>query len=410
MAKLPERMMARSGTFYCRIWVPTDIAPIYGRQLVVRSLRTKDLKTAKKRLARKSVELENRFDEIRAEKTSVGDGGATPQLNSRAIRARFREIATEHAFTASDGEFARRAELFTQATAAPDKFWRGDLGALPTPADFGHGEQDAYTYFDHLVAEGDLETIIGFVNRFRLASRIKALQSVRATGNLAEFVTIAESRIPQVQGSDAIALARLLVEHELEALQAIADGQPDPSLSELRTNNFQQMGNPELPVSRSATPNLPAAKPVSLDELFERWEAENDPSASTLSSWRGITRDLKSFVGDKANDITCITFNDIVGWKDKLVKANKAAATISRGYLGCARTLFRFAMADRLITADPSQGIKVVRKTKAGKKMLGYTGEEVARIWSSTARGEISWRLHQFMKRRRPLRAALPSK
>lgn len=287
MAKLPERMMARSGTFYCRIWVPTDIAPIYGRQLVVRSLRTKDLKTAKKRLARKSVELENRFDEIRAEKTSVGDGGATPQLNSRAIRARFREIATEHAFTASDGEFARRAELFTQATAAPDKFWRGDLGALPTPADFGHGEQDAYTYFDHLVAEGDLETIIGFVNRFRLASRIKALQSVRATGNLAEFVTIAESRIPQVQGSDAIALARLLVEHELEALQAIADGQPDPSLSELRTNNFQQMGNPELPVSRSATPNLPAAKPVSLDELFERWEAENDLSASTLSSWRG---------------------------------------------------------------------------------------------------------------------------
>ncbi|WP_353817115.1 DUF6538 domain-containing protein [Mesorhizobium sp.] len=44
MATLPERMMTRSGTFYCRIWVPTDIAPIYGRQIVVRSLRTKDLK------------------------------------------------------------------------------------------------------------------------------------------------------------------------------------------------------------------------------------------------------------------------------------------------------------------------------------------------------------------------------
>ena len=58
MAKLPERMMARSGTFYCRIWVPSDMAPIYGRQLVVRSLHTKDLKTAKSRLARKSVELE----------------------------------------------------------------------------------------------------------------------------------------------------------------------------------------------------------------------------------------------------------------------------------------------------------------------------------------------------------------
>lgn len=168
MSKLPERMMARSGTFYCRIWVPTDIAPIYGRQLVVRSLRTKDLKTAKTRLARKSVELENRFDEIRAKGVSASDVAIATPPDPRGIRARFSEIARDHAIAASDGEFARRAELFSQVTAAPEKFWRGEFGDLPTAADFGHAEQDAYTYFDHLVAEGDLETVISFVNRFRL--------------------------------------------------------------------------------------------------------------------------------------------------------------------------------------------------------------------------------------------------
>ncbi|WP_287305320.1 DUF6538 domain-containing protein [Mesorhizobium sp.] len=167
MATLPERMMTRSGIFYCRIWVPTDIAPIYGRQIVVRSLRTKDLKTAKSRLARKNVELENQFDAIRAEQVAYDNLGiAAP--DSRTIRAGFREIAREHAIAASDHEFCRRAELFSQATAAPARFWRGEFGPLPVPADFGHEEVDAYTYFDHLVAEGDLEKVIAFVNRFRL--------------------------------------------------------------------------------------------------------------------------------------------------------------------------------------------------------------------------------------------------
>jgi integrase len=391
MAKLPERMMTRSGTFYCRIWVPTDIAPIYGRQLVVRSLRTKDLKTAKSRLARKNVELENQFDEIRADQIA-GDNLGVAAPDSRTIRAGFREIAREHAIAASDQEFSRRAELFSQATAAPARFWRGEFGPLPVPADFGHDEQDAYTYFDHLVADGDLEKIIGFVNRFRLGKRIKSLQSMRATGNLAEFIAIAKGRIPGMSGPDSNALARLLIEHELDALRAVAEGQPDPSLSEFRTSSFQQTGKPEAPALHSSPPTAPTAKPISLDQLFERWEAETDPSASTLSSWRGILRDLKSFVGDKADDITRITAEDIVGWKDKLVRANKAAATISRGYLGCARALFRFAVANKLAASDPSQGIKVARKTKAGKKMLGYTGEEVARLLDLASAAPEPWK------------------
>ncbi|TIN26033.1 DUF6538 domain-containing protein [Mesorhizobium sp.] len=391
MATLPERMMTRSGTFYCRIWVPTDIAPIYGRQIVVRSLRTKDLKTAKSRLARKSVELENQFDEIRADQVA-GNNGAAASPDSRTIRAGFREIAREHAIAASDHEFCRRAELFSQAIEAPARFWRGEFEPLPVPADFGHGEQDAYTYFDHLVAEGDLEKVIAFVNRFRLGKRIETLQSMRATGNLGEFVAIAENRIPEISRSDAIALGRLLLENELDALRAIAERQPDPSLGDLRAGNFWQAENPDAPSLGSSQPTAPTAMPISLDVLFERWEAETDPSASTLSSWRGILRDLKSFVGDKADDITRITAEDIVGWKDKLVKANKAAATISRGYLGCARALFRFAVANKLAASDPSQGIKVARKTKAGKKMLGYTGEEVARLLDLASAASDPWK------------------
>ncbi|MER8601026.1 tyrosine-type recombinase/integrase [Mesorhizobium sp. M1339] len=354
-------------------------------------MRTKDLKTAKSRLARKSVELENQFDEIRADQIA-GDNLGVAALDISTIRARFRDIAREHAIAASDHEFSRRAALFCQATAAPARFWRGEFGPLPVPADFGHDEEDAYTYFDHLVAEGDLEKVIAFVTRFRLRKRIETLQSMRATGNLGEFVAIADKRVAGISRSDAIALGRLLLEDELTALRAIAEGQPDPSLGDLRAGNFRQTENPEAPSLGSSLPPAPTAKPISLDELFERWEAETDPSASTLSSWRGITRDLKSFVGDKADDITRIAAEDIVGWKDKLVKANKAAATISRGYLGCARALFRFAVANRLAASDPSQGIKVTRKMKAGKKMLGYSGEEVARLLNLASNASDPWK------------------
>jgi len=70
MRTLPERLMVRNGTFYCWMWVPRDLALTCGRQLVVISLRTKDLTTAKSRLARKTIELEDQFVAARANQNS----------------------------------------------------------------------------------------------------------------------------------------------------------------------------------------------------------------------------------------------------------------------------------------------------------------------------------------------------
>ncbi|WP_192363648.1 tyrosine-type recombinase/integrase [Mesorhizobium mediterraneum] len=49
-------------------------------------------------------------------------------------------------------------------------------------------------------------------------------------------------------------------------------------------------------------------------------------------------------------------------------------------------------MANRLAASDPSQGIKVARKTKAGTKMLGYTGEEVARLLDLASNASVPWK------------------
>jgi integrase len=138
-------------------------------------------------------------------------------------------------------------------------------------------------------------------------------------------------------------------------------------------------------------PSRPAPS-ISLDELFERWEREVEPSASTLSSWRGIARDLKRHLGPKSGDIGRISPVDIVGWKDKLVASGKSAATISNGYLACAKALLRFAVSNKLLAANPAEGIKLSRKKKAGEKMLGYDRGEVARLLKLASEAHEPWK------------------
>ncbi len=372
MAGLPERLMMRGGTYYCRIWVPRDVAPRYGRQIVVTSLRTKDLKTAKSRLARKTVEIEETFEAIRA-----GEADRDSVLTA-SLRRRFMDIARRHAIDISDREFAERAQIFARAIEDPALLWRGEI--VPLPATAMAGEEEGYTYFDKLAAEGDLEVAIAYLIRSRLKERVRSLQAMRASGNLAAFVSLARDRLPELGAVDSIALARLLLEQELKALSSILDGQPDPSLEELQATPLRPPAAAAEAASEIAAPLQPPGKPISLDELFERWEAEAEPSASTLSTWRGIVKNLKSFLGQKSNDLNHVTPDDIVAWKDSLIKSKKSAATISRGYLSCVRALFRLGVANKLIPSDPSGGIKVSRKVKGGTKMLPYTNDEVRRI------------------------------
>lgn len=382
MRQLSERLMVRNGTFYARIWVPTDIAPILMRKLLVTSLRTKDPKIARTRLAAKSLEADTMFDTVRSERSA----------ERAADRSSFPRIAAQHGAEIEDLEWLARAQLFRAARADPLAFWHGLLIQLPDGNDPASSGEISYTYFDHLAGEGDLDGAIAHALRHRLKQRIAALRRMRAYGDFAAFEAVAETRRPGLAERDRIALSRLLLDEELRVLQAIDDGSRAWSISESGSDSVPP--GDEAAIIEPATTAEPKLAAVSLSALFQRWEAEADPSASTLSSWRGIVRHLENHLGLKAHDVRLIQASDIIRWKDALVKEDKAVATISRGYLGCARALFRFALANGLIDADPSEGVKVARKTKPGTKMLGYTNEEVRRLLTLAAQSEeprIRW-------------------
>ncbi|KQZ28538.1 hypothetical protein ASD50_19655 [Mesorhizobium sp. Root552] len=379
-------MMLRAGTYYCRVWVPVDVAPAFGRTLVVTSLRTKDLKIAKSRLARKIVELEDQFERVRTETESTKQGSVS-RLAGNDLLA----MAKRYAAEAEEREIVAQATFFEQATSDPARLWSGDLIALPTPADYGHDDVDAFTHFDRLVAEGDLDAVIAYLLQFRMRRRISDLSRMRAAGNLAEFNTTADRLNPGLDGDQRIVFARLLLSEELRAFQALQDDKTFPVPSEVApgTRDGSKQLAPDASSTRTEFSKFAA---VSLDELFQRWEEESKPSASTLSTWRGIVRNLKAHLGRKASDIRSIQSNDIVDWKDELVKSGKAAKTISNGHLGCARALFRFAVANKLMDTDPAEGVRVSRKTKPGTKMLAYESDEVAGLLKLASAAVEPWK------------------
>ena len=296
------------------------------------------------------------------------------------------ERAREHANEVADQVIIDQVTLFELATRDPGRLRSGELTPLPSPAD----NADDFTHYDRLVAEGDLEAVIAFLQRFRLRKRINDLVRMRVTGNLAEFIPLASTLYPQLASGPRIVFARLLLAEELRILQAAEE--------DIAFHEFPRLAVEHAGAGRSTNePHLfgqsgVLAPQISLDELFQRWEQEADPSASTLSTWRGVVKNLKAHLGRKAADIRSIDSDDIVAWKDKLVKSGKSAKTIGNGYLACARVLFRFAVANKLAENDPAEGVKVARKAKAGKKMLGYDNAEVARILELASAATEPWK------------------
>lgn len=295
-------------------------------------------------------------------------------LGTTSFRAQYEQLVRAHAAFIADEIFRARVELFEAASTDPEKLWRGDLGALPLA-----GRSDSYSYFDHLVANGSIPVVVAYLNRQRIKDRVSELRAMRTSGDLRYFIRLAETMCPGIDNLEAISLARLLLDAEIGALMQI-DVLSQPTQTSAAPMAPQLESSHAAHLSTYVARDLAAADPLSLDDLFALWRQEARPSASTLSTWSGHSQHLKSFLGVKAYDLASVTQQDMVRWKGRLVQEGKAASTISRSYLGFARAMFRFAVMNRRLLADPSEGIKVAGKAKAGTKMLAYTNDEMSRL------------------------------
>jgi integrase len=122
-----------------------------------------------------------------------------------------------------------------------------------------------------------------------------------------------------------------------------------------------------------------ASRGPSCFELFEAWVKAVTPGASTIDRWRAVFLDLQShFVDRSAGSITADEAHE---WKDRLVTKERSAKTVSDIWLVAARTVFGWALKERLIQANPFVGVTVtVPKKRRLRETDAFTPEEAQMI------------------------------
>ena len=121
-----------------------------------------------------------------------------------------------------------------------------------------------------------------------------------------------------------------------------------------------------------------------LMQLFSGWAKEGRPAQSTFDQWRSYVASFQEFVGqDRASEIGR---QHIRGWKDHLLDLGNSAKTINGSKLAALGAIFSWGVENDLVALDPTKGIKVKQKRKAGQRMLGFEKTEAAVILRASAK------------------------
>jgi integrase len=113
--------------------------------------------------------------------------------------------------------------------------------------------------------------------------------------------------------------------------------------------------------------------------LFERWIEKAKPARSTVDRWRAVFLRLQ-------NDFPNVSPATLVPeqmqrWANGLVDAERTAATVADVWVRAARTVFGWAVDERLISRNPFVGwrMKVPKKTRT-RETKAFTDDEIKTI------------------------------
>jgi site-specific recombinase XerD len=87
-----------------------------------------------------------------------------------------------------------------------------------------------------------------------------------------------------------------------------------------------------------------------------------------------------------------VTKADIVAWKDLLVADGYAPKGIRDGQLSAAKTLFKYAVDNDLLSTNPGAEVKLLVKRKAGSGRLptATTRSPISSPWPTARRSHTS--------------------
>ncbi|KQO49396.1 hypothetical protein ASF24_09650 [Methylobacterium sp. Leaf86] len=323
------------------------------------SLRTRDAATADVRRLAVIASLARLYSAIR-----TGPVPLTPRQVTALAGECYRHLIVEHGDDPGTPQEWESWKAFTRAAL------EGRIDGVPPIALSGRTDEQGAAVVIFGAHEGDALT--EGVNELPRTDETEALE--QRCGRLA-FWTLGRQGI-EVDSRTHLALLREIARAALQAgwqlkRHASGDFREDPDAK--RFPAFQEK-----------------AAGITLSAIFERWERETKPSGSTVTTWKGIVASLKASVGHE--DAARITDHDVVKWKDSRVAAGRSAKTVNDSDLACIRALYRFGIANKLVTANPADGVKVSAKAKAGTSKLPYSDDEIARLLQAAERETLAYR------------------
>jgi Phage integrase, N-terminal SAM-like domain len=228
------------------------------------------------------------------------------------------------------------------------------------------------------------------------AAAARSVHDPEKLGALADRLLLAEG-INGLDGLDAESREMLLDEiakalgQAFEARQRNAGGdyRADPEAGRF-PEAFQRQSDAEgedrRSRSSSSSPPLSPGK-VPLMGLVEDWWREakaGGMSLSTYESYRNTAREFGGFL--KHDDARRVSAEDVIRFKDWRIANGVSPWTVKANDIAGLRTLFAWGVANRRLTANPTEGVKVAGSKRPKMRDRGFTDEEAGKLLTQASR------------------------
>ncbi len=111
--------------------------------------------------------------------------------------------------------------------------------------------------------------------------------------------------------------------------------------------------------------------------LFEAWVKAVQPAPSTVDRWRAVFLDLDK----RFNSADDITEDDAREWARALVTPKRGPRTVNDIWITAGRTVFAWAVRERLIANNPFENVRVTEPKKVQlRETKAFTSDEAATV------------------------------
>lgn len=141
-----------------------------------------------------------------------------------------------------------------------------------------------------------------------------------------------------------------------------------------------------LPDRSSPPPEivLETPVPVSLVGLFESYAEEAQLSPATIKRWAPLIARFTVHLGH--DDARAVNRDDVIAWKDSLLKEDIANLTVRDAYLASVRATLEFGVDQGKLVSNPASGVRVRVRKALQEREKGFDAKEAATILSATMR------------------------